>query len=98
MLHCFEDLSVLLGEVSRVLRKGGTFVFGITRSDAEGVEALHLKGGEGRAEVTLYQHSLPSITSVAERCGFEVVQSLRYTAAAVRRTELNFLACVLRKG
>lgn len=97
LLHAFDDLSVIFGEVGRVMRKGGTFAFAITYSGTDAVTEWRMEGREGYPSATLYRHSLAALAEVADRTGFEMAQSLRYIASAIGRREMEFVACLLRK-
>jgi len=97
LLHVFEDLSVIMGEVGRILRKDGCFLFVVVHSDAGEVEEWQMKGREGYPATSLYRHPWVSVSGMAEESGFEVVNTLRYRSNAIGRMEMDFCAYVLRK-
>ena len=97
LLHIFEDLSVIMGEVGRIVKKDGCFVFVVAHTDADNVEEWQMEGREGYPGASLYRHPLFSLADLAEKSGFELENSLRYVSKAIGRVEMDFLACLLRK-
>jgi len=95
LLHVFEDLSVVVSEVGRVMKPGGVFVFVVAHTDADEVETWQMKGREGLPSASLYRHPLSSVIAVSG--GFEVAGSLRYVSTAIGRREMDFCAYLLRK-
>ena len=97
LLHAFADLSLIFGEVGRVVKKDGVFAFVVPRSDAGKVEEWRVEGRDGYPSAILYRHSLSSIAGLVDCAGFELVQSLRFTASVIGRREGHFLACLAQK-
>lgn len=77
----FENLDTVFGEVSRILRKGGIFVF-VTGDREPGENARVVVGAEQTgtgAAVTMYRHSPDEVTGWLEKDGFLLVDTLEFT-------------------
>ena len=81
VFNFFSDLSPVFQETSRILRKGGLFVFVVgDRSENEAhtieVGAEHTKSEK---TVTMYLHSAKQIAELMARYGFEPLRDLSFT-------------------
>ena len=97
LLHVFEDLSGVFGEIGRILKPGGVFVFAVPRSDSDAPDTLNMPGMSGYPGATLFLHSRDTIACLAQESGFELLQALEYSSSAIRLCKLNFLACLIRR-
>ncbi len=97
VLHVVKDLSAVIAEVGRVMKKGGVFVFAVAHTDAAEVVDWEITGRDGYPSASLYRHPLSYIREVGVGSGFELINSLRYLGTAIGRMEMDFHACVLQK-
>jgi len=77
----FENLDPVFGEVSRILRKGGVFVF-VTGDRESGEDARVVISAENNgkgAAVTMYRHTSGEVTGWLEKHGFRLVETLEFT-------------------
>jgi predicted TPR repeat methyltransferase len=77
----FENLDPVFGEVTRILQKGGMFVF-VTGDRRSGECATVIIGPEHTrtgAPVTMYRHTVNEVKSWLEKRGFRLVDTLEFT-------------------
>ncbi|MDY6844187.1 MAG: class I SAM-dependent methyltransferase [Thermodesulfobacteriota bacterium] len=94
VLNFFSDLSPVFQETSRILRKGGLFVFVVgdrTENEANAIEvgAEHTKSEK---TVTMYLHSPNQIAEWMARYCFEPVRDLSFTIFMDRERSKSMLA------
>jgi predicted TPR repeat methyltransferase len=77
----FENLDPIFGEISRILRDGGIFVF-VTGDRGPGEDAMVIVGAEETgtgAPVTMYRHIPGEVSGWLEKHGFKLVDTLEFT-------------------
>jgi len=77
----FENLDTVFGDVSRILRDGGIFVF-VTGDREPGEDVWVFVGAEQTgtgAAVTMYRHTSGGVTGWLEKHGFRLVDTLEFT-------------------
>ncbi|MCJ2163529.1 MULTISPECIES: class I SAM-dependent methyltransferase [unclassified Pseudodesulfovibrio] len=97
LLHVFSDLSVIFVEVSRVLKQGGIFAFVVPDQGEGGEKERRITGRNEHSPVFMQLHSLSSIIDLSGRCGFDLINSLHFSAASIGRQEMPFRAYLARK-
>lgn len=100
VLHFLADIEPVFGEVRRLLRPNGTFIFTTkappSRLDGEALPQSLLE--ETIQGTTLYLHPRSSLSRLMAACGFELLKELRLLVKTGRHTEDVFCAFVARKG
>jgi predicted TPR repeat methyltransferase len=77
----FENLDLVFGEVGRILREMGVFVF-VTGDRGPGEDTVVVVGAEQTgtgAAVTMYRHSVNEVTCWLEKHDFQLVDTLEFT-------------------
>lgn len=77
----FKNLDAIFEEVSRILRKGGVFVF-VTGDREPREDAIVVVGAEKTgtgAAVTMYRHTSDEVTGWLEKQDFQLVDTLEFT-------------------
>lgn len=98
VMHIFDDLNVIFSEVCRVMRVGGFFTFVVADPRAQGVKEQSMGGCKAhKGKANFYNHSEPSMVELYDRCGFELINSLRFVSSAIGKREMSYRACVVQK-
>lgn len=77
----FENLDPVFGEVGRILRDGGIFIF-VTGDRGPGEDAMVIVGAEQTgtsSPVPMYRHIPGEVTGWLEKHGFQLVDTLEFT-------------------
>jgi len=77
----FENPDLVFGEVNRILRIGGIFVF-VTGDREPGEDIRVVVGAEQTgtgAAVTMYRHTSGEVTGLLEKHGFRLADTLEFT-------------------
>jgi predicted TPR repeat methyltransferase len=81
VFNFFSDLSPIFQEASRILRKGGLFVFVVGDRSENEVHAIEVGAEHTKSEktVTMYLHSAKQIGELMALYGFEPLRDLSFT-------------------
>lgn len=98
VMHLFSDLNTIFTEVSRIMKQGGVFTFVVARPDTKNSCEHVINCNNGHSgKVSLHPHSSSCLNALYESCGFEPLNSLNFTSAAIGKKEVDYLACIVRK-
>lgn len=86
-----SDLSPVFQEASRILRKGGLFVFVVGDRSENGAHAIEVGAEHTMSEktVTMYLYSPRQIAGLMARYGFEPLRDLSFTVFMDRERTRN---------
>jgi ubiquinone/menaquinone biosynthesis C-methylase UbiE len=81
VFNFFNDISPVFQEVSRVIRKGGLFVFVVGDRSENDVHAIEVEAEHKKPEktITMYFHSTKQIAELMVRYGFKSLRDLSFT-------------------
>ncbi|MCF7810911.1 class I SAM-dependent methyltransferase [bacterium] len=94
VLNFFNDLSGIFGEVARIIRDNGIFVFVVGRREI-GDEAKVVVGSEHTGsdlKVTMYRHNFKQISDWLNDNSFKLIQNLEFTVYMDREKQHAFEA------
>ena len=100
VLNFFSDLSPVFQEASRIIRKGGLFVFVVGDRSENGAHAVEVGPEHTNSErtVRMYFHSAKQIGELMARYGFDLMRDLSFTVFMDRKRSKSMPArCYLAR-
>jgi predicted TPR repeat methyltransferase len=94
VLQFFSDLSTVFGEIARILKEGGVFVFVVgDRTENEAADVVvGVDSAKSDRPITMYRHTQRQISGWANAVGFTSVSSVAFTMYQDRQKDRSFPA------